>query len=100
MSPVADSETSVDSDYSSEGSDRSSPCHSSPVPTVVQPQYYIVLPPGYHFEVVPLEPEQPTFNPETSVDRRGPSFQRRLIKWSLPPPPVQPANLPGWTAMP
>jgi len=26
--------------------------------------------------------------------------ERRLVKWSLPPPPARAAPLPGWTAMP
>lgn len=29
-----------------------------------------------------------------------PSYQRRLIKWSLPPPSVYPTNLPRWKPTP
>ena len=40
----------------------------------------------------------PSDNIENSTT--GTTWQRRLVKWSLPPPPVQSAHLPGWSPTP
>ena len=108
----SDLDVSVDSDYNSSGGSD----HSSPVPaasTLVPQQpayvlYYVVVPPGYHLEFTSVEPSFTEPSPVkfstkklTSNELRfSKTFQRRLIKWSLPPPLVYPANLPGWSATP
>ena len=103
---------SVDSDYGSGGSGHSSPC---PAATTQEPQqpgavlYYLVVPPGYHLEFTPIDPvlAEPAAvvlpAEKQAVETRlteSSTFQRRLIKWSLPPPPLRPANLPGWSPTP
>jgi len=104
---------SVDSDYGSGGSGLSSPC---PAVTTQVPQqlasvlYYLVVPPGYHLEFTTIEqrltePAPPVVLPtKTLADEprmtKSSTFQRRLIKWSLPPPPVHSVNLPGWSPTP
>jgi len=111
---------SVDSDYSSGGSGHTSPFPAAAGYHAQQPAavlYYVVVPPGYHLEFFPVEQSLPepsslayqTENPadaialtESSAPRsqRSSTFHRRLIKWSLPPPPVHPTNLPGWCPTP
>jgi len=107
----SDLDVSVDSDYNSGGCD-----HLSPVPTAstLVPQqpapvlHNVVVPPGYHLEFTSMEsfytePAPVKFSTEKPASnelRFNKTFERRLIKWSLPPPPVHPANLPGWSPTP
>lgn len=116
-----ESEPSIDVGYASGGSGSSSPCpaagtvqtHTQSMPFV----YYIVVPPGFRLEFDPVEQQHvephipavltPQPAPLETIECAAPTaavnpvaLQRRLIKWSLPPPPVHAANLPGWTPMP
>ena len=104
--------TSVDSDYSSGGSGHSSPCPASTTQVPKQPTavlYYLIVPPDYHLEFTrvehfldgPAPVALPTEKPaEEYRSTENSTYHRRLIKWSLPPPPVRPANLPGWSPTP
>ena len=102
---------SVDSDYGSGGSGYSSPCPAVTTTQVSQQPapvlYCFVVPPGYHLEFTPveqlIEPEPSVVLPaeKQAVKPRlteSSTFQRRLIKWSLPPPPLRPNNLPVWSS--
>ena len=114
----SDTDLSVDSDYSSGGSNHSSPF---PAASTLVPQkptallYYVIVPPGYHLEFTSVEPsftepapvksssEKPASNElhfTKTTASESTTFQRRLIKWSLPPPPVRPTILPGWSPTP
>jgi len=114
----SDTDLSFDSDYNSGGSDHSSPF---PVAATLVPQqpttllYCVVVPPGHHLEFTSIEPSftetaPVMFSTETPAsnelrftkmgDTKSSTFHRRLIKWSLPPPPICPAILPGWSSTP
>ena len=66
----------------------------SPLP----PSVFYVVP---AFQLVPLEVERSSLKlPAQSTAVHASSSERRLVKWSLPPPPGRAASLPGWTPMP
>lgn len=105
-----------ESGYSSEDvSSHSSPCPPVGVTQALPVLYYVVVPPGYHLEFFPVQPECMQHPEVLASDTAGlmeqqsdgfvaasetTTWQRRLIKWSLPPPSVLSAQLPGWTPMP
>ena len=111
----SDTDVSADSDYNSGISDPSSPFL---VATTLMPKKStalfnnVVLPPGYHLEFTSIQPSftEPapvvSSNGETvlhfskTIASKSSTFKHRLIKWSLPPPPVRPAILPGWSPTP
>ena len=73
--------------------------------------YYLIVPPGYNLEFNPVdhliltEPETTALSSEKSADDAHSTdssfaFHRRLIKWSLPPPPFRADNLAGWNPTP
>ena len=105
---------SVVSDNGSGGSGQSSPCPAATTQVLKQPAavlYYLIVPPGYNLEFNPVdhliltEPETTALSSEKSADDAHSTdssfaFHRRLIKWSLPPPPFRADNLPGWNPTP
>jgi len=114
----SDLDLSVDSDYHSGGSGHSSPFPATATLVPQQPAavlYYVVVPPGYHLEFTSIEPSYTEPAPVKSSTEKLVSnglhftkttasesitFQRRLIKWSLPPPPIHAADLPEWSPTP
>ena len=87
---------SVSSDSESDGSFDSGYCLISVSP--LPPSVFYVVP---AFQLVPLEVERSSLKlPAQSTAVHASSSERRLVKWSLPPPPGRAASLPGWTPMP
>lgn len=101
---------SVESDeYDSAGSSHSSPSLGAVAQAPQQPAAGLIAPSGHHLELTPVEKhlnelaEVSLLIEEQAVQcclMENTTIQRRLIKWSLPPPPVHSANLPGWSRTP
>ena len=93
LNDSSDSDASFDSGYSSICLTR------SPPPVIFDRRFFLFIP----VEAATLLPVP--FKPAARVtpikQRQRPiRFERRLVKWSLPPPPARAALLPGWNPMP